>query len=428
MVCFPLRSGLAAALAYGQGGHSGCEEWGMREVVLVDGLRTPIGKFGGALRDWTAQAMQAHVFRSLLDRVGLDPKLVDEVIVGNVLQGSDAVNMGRASALLAGLPARSTGYTVHRNCASGMMSVSLAYQAIQVGDGEVFLCGGTESMSGAPYVVRGARWGLKLRNSEFIDSVWEALTDPVCGQVMGETAENLAMMYGITREEQDEFALDSHRKAAQAQADGRFDDEIVPLSVRKRVAGKTVYEQVTADECVNCDADWELAAGYRPLFKRDRGTVSPFNACPLSDGAAAVLVMSADKANELGLVPRAVVRGYGYAGVPPDIMGLGPAYAVPKALARAGLRLGEVDLIELNEAFAAQVLAVGRELGHDSWDWERVNVHGGAIALGHPVGCTGTRFLVTLLGAMEDRDARLGLATACVGGGMGGALILERRA
>ena len=241
----------------------------MREVVLVDGLRTPIGKFGGVLRDWTAQAMQAHVFRALLDRVGLDPKLVDEVIVGNVLQGSDAVNMGRASALLAGLPVRTTGYTVHRNCASGIMSVSSAYQAIQAGDGEVFLCGGTESMSGAPYVVRGARWGLKLRHNEFIDAVWEALTDPVCGQVMGVTAENLAMMYGLSREEQDRFALDSHRKAARAQAEGKFDDEIVPLSVRRRVAGKTVYEQVTADECVNPEADWELAAGYRPLFKRD---------------------------------------------------------------------------------------------------------------------------------------------------------------
>jgi acetyl-CoA C-acetyltransferase len=194
------------------------------------------------------------------------------------------------------------------------------------------------------------------------------------------------------------------------------------------VAGKTVHGQVTADECVNPGADWALAAGYRPLFVRDRGTVTPFNACPLSDGAAAALVMSADKADELGLQPRATVRGYAYAGVPPDIMGLGPAYAVPKALARAGLRLDQIDLIELNEAFAAQVLAVGRELEPEGWDWERVNVNGGAIALGHPVGCTGTRFLVTLLSAMEERDARLGMATACVGGGMGGALVLERRA
>jgi acetyl-CoA C-acetyltransferase len=400
----------------------------MREVVLIDGLRTPIGKFGGALRDWTAQAMQAHVFRELLARVALDPTLIDEVIVGNVLQGSDAVNMGRASMLLAGLPVRSTGYTVHRNCASGIMSVSSAYQAIQAGDGEVFMCGGTESMSGAPYLVRGARWGLRLRNHEFIDAVWEALTDPVCGEVMGVTAENLAMMYGLSRQEQDRFALESHKKAARAQAEGKFDGELVPLTVRRRVAGKTVTEQVTADECVNPDADWALANGYRPLFKRDGGTVTPFNACPLSDGAAAVLVMSADKADELGLAPRAWIRGYGYAGVPPDIMGLGPAYAVPKALARAGLRLSEIDLIELNEAFAAQALAVGVELADQGWNWARVNVHGGAVALGHPVGCTGTRFLVTLLAAMEDRDVRLGLATACVGGGMGGAMILERRA
>lgn len=400
----------------------------MREVVLVDGLRTPIGKFGGALRDWTAQALQAHVFRALLDRVGMDPKLIDEVIVGNVLQGSDAVNIGRASALLAGLPVRTTGYAVHRNCASGFMSVSSACQAIQAGDGEVFLCGGTESMSGAPYLVRGARWGLRLRHNEFIDAVWEALTDPVCGQVMGETAESLARMYGLTRQEQDRFALTSHHKAARAQTEGRFDGDLVPLPVQKRVAGKTIHGEVAADECVDPSADWALAAGYRPLFVREGGTVTPFNACPLSDGAAAVLVMSADRAQALGLVPRATIRAYAYAGVPPDIMGLGPAYAAPKALARAGLRLAEIDLVELNEAFAAQVLAVGRELAREGWDWERVNVYGGAIALGHPVGCTGTRLLVTLLGAMEERDARLGLATACVGGGMGGALILERRA
>jgi acetyl-CoA C-acetyltransferase len=308
------------------------------------------------------------------------------------------------------------------------MSVSLAYQAIQAGDGEVFLCGGTESMSNGPYVVRGARWGLKLRNSEFIDSVWEALTDPVCGKVMGLTAETLAKMYAISREEQDAFALESHRKADQAQATGRFDDEVIPLSVSRRVAGKTVHEQVTADECVNAGATCGLAEGYRPVFDRQVGTVTPFNSCPLSDGAAAALVMSADKARELGLTPRATVRSYAYAGVPPDIMGLGPAYAVPKALARAELSLPEIELIELNEAFAAQALAVGRELERDGWDWDRVNVHGGAIALGHPVGCTGTRFLVTLLNAMEDRDAALGLATACVGGGMGGAMILERRA
>jgi acetyl-CoA C-acetyltransferase len=398
----------------------------MKQVVLVDGLRTPIGKHGGVFRDLTAQDLMSQVFVALLDRVGLDPKLVDEVIVGCVVQDTDAVNIGRVSALMAGLPARTTGYTVHRNCTSGMMSVSAACQAIQSGDGDVFLCGGTESMSAAPYVVRGARWGLKLRNTEFIDSVWEALTDPVCGRVMGLTAESLATMYAISRGAQDRFAVDSHLKAARAQQAAKFADEIVPIRVRRRVAGKNVYEDVMQDECVDPEASLEKAAAYPTIFRRDDGTVTPFNACPLSDGAAAVLVMSAEKAASLGLRWRAVVRGYAYAGVPPDIMGLGPAVAVPKALSRLGICLDDIGLIELNEAFAVQALAVGIELEDQGWDWDRVNVHGGAIALGHPVGCTGTRFLVTLLNAMEDRDVSLGMATACVGGGMGGAMILGR--
>jgi acetyl-CoA C-acetyltransferase len=398
----------------------------MREVVVIDGLRTPVGRHGGVLRDWQAQNLMAHVFRALLQRVGLEPTLVDEVIVGRVVQDSDAVNVGRVSALLAGLPARTTGYTVHRNCASGLMSVSCAYQAIQAGDGDVYLCGGTESMSTAPYLVRGARWGLKLRHTDFIDSVWEALTDPVCGKVMGLTAETLATMYALSREDQDRFAVASHQKAALAQREGLFASEIVPLEVRRRVAGKTTTREVTQDECVDTNPGLEQARAYPTIFRRQGGTVTPYNSCPLSDGAAAVLVVSAEKAQELGLTPRAAIRAYAYAGVPPDVMGLGPAYAVPKALKRARLELGDVDLIELNEAFAAQALAVGVELETQGWDWDKVNLHGGAIALGHPVGCTGTRILVTLLSAMEQRDASLGLATACVGGGMGGAMILER--
>jgi acetyl-CoA C-acetyltransferase len=398
-----------------------------KRVVLVDGIRTPIGKHGGVLRSLTAQHLQAEVFRALLSRVEIDPKLIDEVIVGCVGQDSDAVNMGRVAALLAGLPVRTTACTIHRNCVSGMMSVSMAYQAIQSGDGEVFLCGGTESMSTAPYVVRGARWGLKLRNTEFIDAVWERLIDPIAGQVMGVTAENLARMYAISREEQDRFAVHSHEKALRAQAAGKFGDEIVPIRVRERARGQTVEQEVTHDESISAAASMETAAAYPTVFARDGGTVTPFNACPLSDGAAAVLVMSAERARALGLSARATIRAYAYAALPPEIMGLGPAYAVPKALRRAGLTLTDMDLIELNEAFAAQCLAVGAELADDGWDWERVNVRGGAIALGHPVGCTGTRFLVTLLNAMEDRGASLGLATACVGGGMGGAMIIERQ-
>jgi acetyl-CoA acetyltransferase family protein len=243
---------------------------------------------------------------------------------------------------------------------------------------------------------------------------------------MGVTAENLAMMYAIGRENQDRFAIASHRKALQAQRADKFEREIVPIQVHRRVSGKNIEQEVWQDECIDLSPGMGKAAAYPAVFKRNGGTVTPYNACPLSDGAAAVLVMSEERARSLGLTPRAIVRSYAYAGVPPDIMGLGPAYAAPKALERAGIKLADVDLVELNEAFAAQAIAVGIELDGRGWDWERVNVHGGAIALGHPVGCTGTRFIVTLLNAMEDRDVSLGMATACVGGGMGGAMIIER--
>ncbi len=398
----------------------------MKRVVIVGGVRTPIGSHGGAFRTLTAQHLAALVFREVIDRVGIDPKLFDDVILGCIGQQSDAPNIGRVAALLAGVPANVPGYTVQRNCVSGMVSISAAYQAIQAGDGEVYLVGGTESMSTAPYVVRGARWGLKLRHDTFTDTLWEGLTDPVCGMIMGYTAENLAMMYGFSQEEQDQFAVLSHKKAFRATRMGRFRDEIVPVRVSKKVAGKEVaYEDIVQDECINPTLNVRKAALYPTVFKKG-GTVTPANACPLSDGAAAVIVMTADKAKELGLEPMATIRSYAYAALPPEIMGLGPAYAVPQALKRAGLKLTDIELIELNEAFAAQTLAVGVELEEDGWDWDKVNVNGGAIALGHPVGCTGTRIIVTLLHEMVKRDLSLGLATACVGGGMGGAMIVER--
>jgi acetyl-CoA C-acetyltransferase len=328
--------------------------------------------------------------------------------------------------LLAGVPANVPGYTVQRNCVAGMQSITSAYQAIQAGDGEVFLCGGTESMSTAPYFVRGARWGLKLRHDTFVDGLWEALTDPVCNQIMGYTAENLAMMYGISREEQDNFAMMSHKKAFRATRMGRFRDEIVPVRVSKMVAGQEVaYEDIVQDENINPTLNARKAALYPTVFKKG-GSVTPANACPLSDGAAAVIVMTADKAQELGLEPLATIRSYAYAALPPEIMGLGPAYAVPRALDKAGLKLTDIELLELNEAFAAQTLAVGMELDNRGWDWDKVNVNGGAIALGHPVGCTGTRLMVTLLNEMIKRDLSLGLITACVGGGMGGTIVVER--
>jgi acetyl-CoA C-acetyltransferase len=399
----------------------------MKEVVIVSGCRTAIGKHGGAFRDIPAQELAATVLEEAVERADIDPHVIDDVIVGCISQQSDAPNIGRVAALMAGIPAHVPGCTIQRNCVSGTMSISMAYQAIQTGDGDVFLCGGVESMSTAPYVVRGARWGLKLRHDKFIDTLWEGLTDPVCGQIMGRTAENLAMMYDISQEEQDEYAVKSHQKAFRATRMGKFRDEIVPFRVIKRVAGQEVaHEDIVEDECINPGLTVQKAALYPTVFKKG-GTVTPANACPISDGAAAVVVMSAEKAEALGVEPMCTIRSYAYAAVPPDIMGIGPAYAAPMALDRAGLALSDIDLIELNEAFAAQVLAVGRELEAQGWDWDKVNVNGGAIALGHPVGCTGTRFVVTLLYEMIKRDVPLGLATACVGGGQGGAMIIERK-
>jgi len=395
----------------------------MKEVVIVGGCRTAIGAHGGALKTVTAQELAQIVFAEVIKRTGINPNLFDDVILGCIGQQSDATNIGRVAALMAGVPTHVPGYTVQRNCVSGMMAITNACQAIQAGDGEVFLCGGVESMSTAPYVVRGARWGLKLRHTQFTDTLWEGLTDPVCGQIMGYTAENLAMLYGLTRLQQDEFAINSHKKAFMATRMGKFRDEIVPVPVIKKVAGQEVArEEIIQDECINPTLSVQKAALYPTVFKKN-GTVTPANACPISDGAAAVIVMTREKADELGMKPMATIRSYAYAAVPPEIMGIGPAWAVPKALKKAGLKLEDIQLIEINEAFAAQSMAVGMELG---WDWNKVNVNGGAIALGHPVGCTGTRFVVTLMNEMARREARLGLATACVGGGMGGAIIIER--
>jgi len=399
----------------------------VKEVVIVGGVRTPIGRHGGALKDVTTQDLAARTMKEVLKRTKLDPSLIDEVIVGCCGQLSDAANMARVASLMAGIPKEVTGYTVQRNCASGQVAITNAYQAIQAGDGEIFMCGGAESMSNAPYMVRGARWGLKLRHTTFIDTLWEGLTDPICNQIMGRTAENLAEMYNLTRLEQDEYAVQSHKKAFMATRTGKFKDEIVPVEVQKKVAGQVVAsEQVTQDECINPTLSVQKAAMYPTPFK-ENGTVTPANACPISDAAAMVLVMTADKAEELGLQPMGYIRSYAYAGVDPAIMGIGPAYAVPKALKKAGLKLTDIQLIELNEAFAAQALSVGKELSKDGWDWEKVNVNGGAIALGHPVGCSGARIVITLLYEMARRDLTLGMASECVGGGQGAAIVLERK-
>ncbi len=399
----------------------------MKDVVIAGIVRTAIGRYGGAFKDITAHDLAARVIKEVLRRTQIDPATIDDVIFGCIGQSSDAPNLGRVAALMAGIPKEVPGYTVQRNCAAGQVAITNAYQAIQADDGEIFMCGGVESMSQAPYLVRGARWGLKLRHTTFVDTLWEGLTDPICNEIMGKTAENLAEMYKISRREQDEFAVQSHKKAFMATRMGKFKDEIVPVEVKKKVAGQEVASEfIIQDECINPGLTVQKAALYPTVFKKG-GTVTPANACPICDGAAACLVLTADKAKELGLEPMGYIRGYGYAGVDPSIMGIGPVYAVPKALKKAGLKLKDMGLIELNEAFAAQALAVGKELAKDGWDWEKVNVNGGAIALGHPVGCTGCRIVATLLYEMQKRDLSLGLATECVGGGQGGAIVVERK-
>jgi len=400
----------------------------VKEVVIVNPVRTPVGSHGGALRSKRAQDLAEIVFRAVLEQTGLDPAVLDEVILGNIGQPSDAANIGRVAALMAGVPMDIPAFTVQRNCASGMQSVTCAYQAIQAGDGQVYMCGGAESMSNIPYILKQARWGYKLRHAELTDGLWEGLTDPICGQIMGRTAENLAEKYDISQEEQDKYAVQSHKKAFMAQRMGKFDDEIVPVEIVKKVAGQEVArEKIVHDETINPGLTVQKAALYPTVFKKG-GTVTPANACPISDGAAAMIVCTAEKAKELGLKPTARIISYAYAAVDPAYMGIGPAFAMPKALKRAGLTLDDIGLIELNEAFAAQVLSDGKEMEAQgyNWDWDKVNVNGGAIALGHPVGCTAAKLIATLTHEMQRREVRYGMDTMCVGGGQGGALILER--
>ncbi len=404
----------------------------MKDVVLLGGVRTPVGMHGGALRDMRAQDLAKLVLSEVIKRTGIDVNVIDEVIVGSIGQPSDAANLARVAALMAGVPEQIPAFTVQRNCATGIQSITSAYQSIQSDDGEVFLVGGTESMSNIPYILKGARWGLKLRHSQLTDALWEGLTDPICNQIMGRTAENVAEMYEITRQAQDEYAIQSHKKAFMATRQEKFKDEIVPVEIVKKIAGQEVArEQITQDEGINPTLSMQKAGMYPTVFK-ENGTVTPANSCPISDGAAAMLVMTAEKAKELGMQPMARVVAYDYAALNPAIMGLGPARAIPKLFAKMKKRginisFGDVDLIEINEAFAAQTLGCAKELtgnGFD-WDWKKVNVNGGAIALGHPVGATGSKLTVSIMNEMKRRKARYGLVTMCVGGGQGGALLLE---
>lgn len=398
----------------------------MKDVVIVDGVRTPVGNHGGVFRDVSAVELARAAIVGLMERTRLDPAAVDEVILGSVAQPSDAPNIARVVALRAGIPKEVPAYTVARNCNSGMDAIIEAWRHIQLDEGDIYIAGGVESMSTIPYIVRGARWGLKLRHAQFTDALWEALTDPICGQLMGRTAENLAEEFNISRQAQDEYAVNSHRKAFMATRMEKFAEEIVPVEVTKKAAGQEVArEKILQDETINPALTVQKAALYPAVFK-EGGTVTPANSCGISDGASAVLVMSAERAAALGYQPLARIVSFGYAGVEPERMGIAPAYAAPKALQKAGLKLTDMDLIELNEAFAAQVLAVGKLLEKDGWDWNKVNVNGGAIALGHPVGSSGCRIVVTLLHEMKRRQARYGLATLCAEGGQASALVVER--
>jgi len=391
-----------------------------REVVIVAATRTPVGGFHGALAPLTAVELGTVVVKALLERSGVPPQQVDEVILGQVLTAGCGQNPARQTALNAGLPDAVPALTVNKVCGSGLKAVQLAVQAIRCGDAEAVIAGGQESMSQSPYLMNGARAGLRLGHAQLVDSVihdglWDAFND----YHMGITAENLAEKYAISREEQDGFALASQQKAQAAQQAGRFAQEITPVTVPKP---KGEALRVERDEQPRGDTSLEGLARLRPAFRQE-GTVTAGNASSLNDGAAAVLLMSAEKAAELRLPVLARIAGYAAAGVDPAFMGIGPVPAARRCLEKAGWSLGEVDLIEANEAFAAQALAVGKELG---WDAERVNVNGGAIALGHPIGASGCRILVTLLHEMQRREVNKGLAMLCIGGGQGVALAVER--
>lgn len=392
----------------------------MQQVVIVAATRTPIGSFQGALATLSAVELGTVVVKALLARSGVPADQVDEVILGQVLTAGCGQNPARQTALNAGLPYSVPALTINKVCGSGLKAIHLAVQVIRCGDAEVIIAGGQESMSQSPYLINGARAGLRLGHGQLIDSViqdglWDAFND----YHMGITAENLAEKYAISRSEQDQFALRSQQKTQAAQQAGHFASEITPVAVPKP-RGEPL--RVASDEQPRADATLESLARLRPAFRQD-GTVTAGNASSINDGAAAVLLMSAAKAAELRLPVLARIAGYAASGVDPAIMGIGPVPAARRCLANAGWSLSEVDLIEANEAFAAQALAVGREL---EWDSARVNVNGGAIALGHPIGASGCRILVTLLHEMQRREVNKGLAMLCIGGGQGVALAVER--
>ncbi len=392
----------------------------MREVVIVGAARTPIGNFGGGLSSLTAVDLGVIAAKEAIKRAGISADIIDEVLIGNILSAGQGQNSARQVAIKAGMPETTPAITINKLCGSGLRAVSMAAQFIMLGDADVVLAGGIESMSNAPYLVENARWGQRMGDGKITDTmIRDGLTDAFYGYHMGITAENIAERWNLTKEEQDQFALESQQKAEKAQKEGRFKDEIVPVEVPQRKGDPIIID---TDEFPKHGMTIDKLAKLKPAFKKD-GTVTAGNASGINDGAAMLIVMSKEKADKLGLKPLVKIKSYASAALDPQIMGYGPVPASKKALERAGISVEDLDLIEANEAFAAQSLAVVKDLGLDK---EKVNVNGGAIALGHPIGASGARILTTLIYEMMKSDVKLGLATLCIGGGQGTAVVVER--
>ncbi len=391
----------------------------MDEVVIVAALRTGVGKFGGSLAKIPAADLGAHVIKGLIEQTGVDPARISEIIMGQVLTAGVGQNAARQASIKAGLPDMVPAYTINKVCGSGLKATHLATQAIRCGDAGIVIAGGQENMSASPHVLSNSRDGIRMGDGKLVDTmIVDGLWDVYNQYHMGVTAENVARKYDISRQQQDEFALASQQKADAAQLAGRFKDEILPLEIPQK-KGSIAFD---TDEYVKAGSTIESLSGLRPAFSKD-GSVTAGNASGINDGAAAVMLMSATMARDLGLQPLARIKAYSSAGVDPKIMGMGPVPAAQSCLQKAGWRHQDLDLMEINEAFAAQALAVNKEMG---WDASKINVNGGAIAIGHPIGASGCRILVTLLHEMIRRDAKRGLASLCIGGGMGVALALER--
>jgi acetyl-CoA C-acetyltransferase len=391
----------------------------MSEVVIVAAARTAVGKFGGTIAKISAAELGAHVIKGLVAKTGIDPALISEVLMGQVLTAGVGQNAARQAVIKAGLPDMVPALTINKVCGSGLKATHLAAQAILCGDADIVIAGGQENMSAAPHVLNNSRDGFRMGDAKLVDTmIVDGLWDVYNQYHMGITAENVAKKFNVSRTEQDEFALASQHKAEAAQKAGKFKDEILPLEIASK-KGSIVFD---SDEYIKAGSTLDSLASLRPAFNKE-GTVTAGNASGLNDGAAAVMMMSAQKAQQLGLKPLAKIKAYASAGLDPTIMGMGPVPASQRCLQKAGWTHKDLDLMEINEAFAAQAIAVNKEMG---WDTSKINVNGGAIAIGHPIGASGCRVLVTLIHEMIRRDAKRGLASLCIGGGMGVALAIER--